>query len=331
MLLSINGKLFSDPLCLGFYNEGEGHPASITTMVKFLFPSMDIEKTSLPQNFKNLLNVQIEQLCLNRKTKTFTASVIWPKTIEIVPTKPGFLSLTNTKVKVTIDASSKPTKFGFSVESTTRLGKIPLKVTLAKGVDGSWYFEATLLKKSVTLGEIAAAFGSPGRKLRTALVSMQLHNTALANVHIKIKKDPKLYVNFIATVSFRELKNVHFELIVDKPFSASALTVFGVRTQATKLASILKSILPSVNIANVPFLESVQIPTMAAMFVSGAQPSGKLFRNRDLDKLAGLSKDAKVAFLLPVMTKNRGRQDILIQYKKSAFYFKVCFDCRTSC
>ena len=325
-VLTIAGNLGLGPFCFDFTNggDGTGSAASLTTVVSVLFPNFKLTDLNIPEPFQTLLSVEVQAICLNRTAKTFTASVAWRSTIELVPSKPGLLSLTNTKVSVAIDASQKPVKFEISAQSTSTLGKFPLSVSFKRQKSGAFTFTATPVHATITTGDIARAFGSDGNGLRSALSSLQLGNVRLSGLKLTVAKDPTLRIHITATVSYRSLPSVTLEVMLFSPFQSPIFYV-GLRTGGATLPNIVTSIVPSLDISDIPFFGKLRVPSMTALFVSRVPttPLALPFDNEDITKLSISKIKSKLTFSFPITIPEIGRRDLVSAIHKTAFHFEV--------
>eukprot|EP00117_Sycon_ciliatum_P040158 scpid4571/ scgid0758/ len=323
--LSIGGGLGVGPLCLNMKDNVDQSPASLNAIVQSLFSSLDIQSLNLPEAFEDLLDISVSELCYNRTNKTFTADVSWPNTIELIPSKPGYLSLTNTNVRVVIDASRKPVQFDFSAESTTTLATFPLQVAFTRERSGAFMFTATPTRDEITTGDIAKSFGSAGAELQQALDAIQLSDVTLSNLKIEIFKTPDLTMRMAATVSYRDLPSVSFEMVVHKPFQAGSYLALGIRTTSTTFAKVVGSVLPSIDISDVPLVGDLTVPATAVLVRStGALSAVNMpFDDTDIKSLASKVTTTKISLLFPVNFPRVGKKNFIAAFKGISFDFKA--------
>ena len=320
-VLSIGGGIGVGPLCLEL-EEGENGPAaSLNAVTDTIFPALNIG--NLPEPFEALLNVEVNELCLDRAEKTFTADVRFPSTIEIIPSKPGFLSLTDTSVRVVVNASASPMQFDFSASSTTSLGRFPLDVAFSKTKGGSYSFAASPVSDTLTANDLATAIGS--EELRNTLDEMQLTALTLSGLELAVFSDSGLCIRFTATVSYRELPSVSVELFIKRPFTSSASVAVGISTTSSTLAKIVSSLVPSIDISDVPLVGDLMVPAVAAVYTNATIPATPNipFIDPELAVLGSSLLKTKFTFLFPLNLPRIGRKNFIGALKGLSFEFTV--------
>ncbi|XP_065177980.1 uncharacterized protein LOC135808686 [Sycon ciliatum] len=323
-LFSISAGIGVGPLCLNLKNEADGSAASLTAVLQVIFPSLDISSLGIPDTFQNLLSVEVEELCYNSTLRTFTAALRYPGTIEMVPSKPGYVSLTNTMVRVVVDASRRPVRFDFSAASEASLGTFPLQVSFKRDRSGSFMFSATPVQDTITSRDIVSSFGSAGSDLASALDDLQLSDVTLSNLLITAFNRPDLTLRFTATVSYRDLPSVTFELVLSKPFTSQSLLALGIRTTSATLANVVKSVIPSADISDLPFVGDFTVPAVGVLLSSRNVPEIRTlpFVNADLSTLASRVSNARISLLFPVTFPRVGRKDFVAAFRGLSFDFQ---------
>lgn len=322
-VLSIGGGLGLGPLCFNLKNEDDGTGAQLSTITDVVFPTLSIG--DLPQPFGSLLDVEVRELCLNRTAKEFTAEVAWPSKIDLVPSKSGFLSLSNTVVRVVISAAQRPILFDFSAQSTASLGKFPVDVAFARSRSGSYIFTATPADDSISVSEIVEIFGDSAGDIQTALDNLQLSPLTLSGLRVEVARKSDVRISFAGTVSYRKLPSVTFELVVNRLFTYSATLALGISTTTSTLANVVSSVVPSVDISDIPVVGDITLPAVSCLFTNASLPAqlSLPFTNAELVKLASVRLDTRISFLVPINFPRVGRKDFKAGLQSLRFEFRV--------
>ena len=321
-LLSIGGGLGLGPLCFNFKDGEDGPPAPLSAITEVVFPALSIG--SLPEPFGALLDVQVRELCLNRSAKTFTADVLFPTPIEVVPSKPGLMTIPTMMVRVVVNAARRPIKFDFTASAEVTFGGIDLEFFFQKTQNGNYVFIARQpAGTSLAASQLPTLFGAP--EVTEVLDTLQLSPLTLSNFQFTISRQPMVMIHVTATVSYRQLPSVTLELVLSKPFTTSASMAAGIRTSSATLADIVSSIVPDVDISDVPVVGDVTVPSTAAIYVNASLPAtlNIPFSTPDLAVLGRSQLKTKLSLLFPVTFPRVGRKNFVAAFNRINIDFEV--------
>ena len=227
---------------------------------------------NLPFGFPDPMKIGLDSLNFDPSTDILSFQLSFPFDVKLFG---GVLNLLKGfQIKMSAPLPFQKDMFNFDISGIAKLGanlSFNFRMTRIPGL--GFTFSANCLAPTVGFVDLVGAFGSIAvdplqNPIVGALKMAGLDKFTIGNLSFSASFLNKTFIQFSGLPNFGGWSGSMIEIVFPNAFSINSSLIFAMSTPSVQLSSLVKTFVPTLDISQVPFIGSLQVPKLSIMIAN---------------------------------------------------------------